>query len=84
MVSDSVSFPRAHTEQSTRFRFLEKELSEYVLIAAGTTTTAENGETVYVIRLYEKDGTPTNVTIALNENGDYAFSTEVNKFVKIS
>ena len=63
---------------------LEKELSEYVLIAAGTTTTAENGETVYVIRLYEKDGTPTNVTIALNENGDYAFSTEVNKFVKIS
>ncbi len=63
---------------------LEKELAEYVLIAAGTTTTAENGESVYVIRLYEKDGTPTNVTIALNENGDYAFSTEVNKFVKIS
>ena len=35
---------------------IEKNLSEYVLVVAGTTTTAENGETVYIVRIYDKDG----------------------------
>ena len=62
---------------------LKKELTEYVLVATGTTTTAENGETVYVIRLYEKTGEATNNTLAFNENGNYVFDYEKNKYVEL-
>ena len=62
---------------------LEKEASEYILVTTGTTTTAENGETVYIIRLYEKDGTATNQTLAFNGNGNYIFDYEINKYVKL-
>lgn len=62
---------------------LKKELSEYVLVATGTTTTAENGETVYVIRLYEKTGEATNTTLAFNKNGNYVFDYEINRYVKL-
>lgn len=62
---------------------IEKEISEYVLVVTGTTTTAENGETVYVIRLYEKTGESTNNTIAFNADGNYAYDNELNKYVKL-
>ncbi len=62
---------------------LEKEISEYVLVVSGTTTTAENGETVYVIRLYEKTGEVTNNTLAFNENGNYIFDYDINRYVKL-
>lgn len=61
----------------------EKAISEYVLVVTGTTTTAENGETVYVIRLYEKTGEATNITIAFNADGNYAYDNEINKYVKL-
>lgn len=63
---------------------LEKELSKYILVASGTTTTAENGEMVFVIRLYEKNGETTNNTLAFNENGNYVFDYEINKYKKLS
>ncbi len=62
---------------------LDKEVSEYILVVPGTTTTAENGETVFVIRLYEKNGDVTNNTLAFNENGNYFFDYETNKYVKL-
>lgn len=62
---------------------IEKELAEYVLVATGTTTTAEDGETVYVIRLYEKTGKATNNTLAFNENGNYVFDYDINRYVKL-
>lgn len=62
---------------------LEKELSEYVLVVTGTTTTAENGETVYVIRVYEKTGKATNSTLAFNENGNYVFDYDINRYIKL-
>ncbi len=62
---------------------LDKEISEYILVVPGTTTTAENGETVYVIRLYEKSGKSTNNTLAFNANGNYVFDFEINKYVKL-
>ena len=62
---------------------LDKEISEYILVAPGTTTTAENGETVFVIRLYEKSGKSTNNTLAFNTNGNYMFDFEINKYVKL-
>ncbi len=62
---------------------IEKALSEYILVAPGTTTTAENGETVYVIRLYNKNGDATNYTLAFNESSNFVFDYEVNKYVEI-
>lgn len=62
---------------------LDKEISEYILVVPGTTTTAENGETVYVIRLYEKTGEVTNHTVAFNDDGNYVFDYEVNRYVKL-
>ncbi len=62
---------------------LTKALSEYVLVVPGTTTTAADGKTVYVIRLYEKTGTATNLTLAFNADGKYVFDTEIGKYKKI-
>lgn len=62
---------------------IKKTVSEYILVVTGTTTTAENGETVYVIRLYEKTGEMTNYTLAFNENGNYAYDSEANQYIKL-
>ncbi len=62
---------------------IEKALSEYVLVATGTTTTAENGETVYVVRLYSKNGEATNYTLAFNENNNFIFDYDLNKYVEL-
>lgn len=62
---------------------IDKALTEYVLVVSDVTTTIENGETVYVIRLYEKTGEMTNYTLAFNGNGNYAYDNEANKYVKL-
>ncbi len=62
---------------------LEKEISEYILVASGTTTTVENGDKVFVIRVYEKSGEVTNFTVAFNQNGNYFFDYDINKYVKL-
>lgn len=62
---------------------LEKEASEYILVVSGITTTIENDETVYIIRVYEKTGEMTNYTLAFNENGNYVYDNETNKYVKL-
>lgn len=62
---------------------IDKEVSEYILVVPGITTTAENGETVYIIRLYEKTGEMTNNTLAFNENGSYAYNSEKNQYEKL-
>ena len=63
---------------------LEKEISEYKLVVPGTTTTAQDGELVFVVRLYEQNGNITNNTVAFNENAVYMFDYEVNRYVKLS
>lgn len=62
---------------------IKKELSEYALVPLGTTTTASDGETVYVVRLFEKNGEATNQTVAFNANGSYAFNKEENTYNKL-
>ena len=62
---------------------IDKEISEYVLVATGITTVAENGETVYVIRIYEKTGEVTNKTLAFNANGNYVFDSASNQYIKL-
>ncbi len=62
---------------------LDKELSKYIMVTTGTTTTAADGKTVYVIRLYEVTGEATNITFAFNSDGNYVFDDEANKFQKL-
>lgn len=62
---------------------IKKELSEYVLVVPGTTTTAKNGEMVYVVRLYDKNGEVTNYTLAFNENNNFVFDYNENGYVEL-
>ncbi len=62
---------------------LEKELSEYFLVATGTMLTAEDGETVFVVRLKDAEGKTTDKTLAINDNGNYMFDSEINKYKKL-
>ena len=63
---------------------LKKEITEYILVVPGTTTTAEDGKTVFVVRLYEKDGKVINDTVSFNDDGSYMFDYEANKYKKIA
>ncbi len=63
---------------------LDKEISEYFLVATGTTTTAEDGNMVFVIRLKEQNGEFINHTVAFNDDGNYMFDYEINKYKKLS
>lgn len=62
---------------------LEKDLSEYILVVPGITTTAEDGATVYVVRLYNKNGDVTNYTLAFNENNNFVFDYNENRYVAL-
>ena len=63
---------------------LKKEITEYILVVPGTTTTADDGKTVFVVRLYEKDGKVINDTVSFNDDGSYMFDYEANKYKKIA
>jgi hypothetical protein len=41
-----------------------KEPSEFVMVATGGTAVADDGKTVYIVKMYEQDGTVTNYTCA--------------------
>lgn len=62
---------------------LKNKLSEYVLVMAGTTAIASDGETVYVVSVYNKAGEKTDVRLAFNEGNDYVFNEKADKFEKI-
>ena len=63
---------------------IEKELDEYVLVAVGGTATAIDGEKVYTVQIYEKDGTKTAYKLAISDNGPYKYNTETQKFEKLN
>lgn len=62
---------------------IKKELSDYVLVTSGTAATAADGKTVYVVRLYEKNGEITDISFAFNESGDYIFSEKDGEYIKV-
>lgn len=63
---------------------IEKDLSEYVLVATGNSTTALEGEKVYIVYLYEKDGTKTTFKLAITDENAYKFNETNNKFEKLN
>ncbi len=63
---------------------IEKDLSEYVLVATGNSTTALEGEKVYIVYLYEKDGTKTAFKLAITDDSAYKFNETNGKFEKLN
>ncbi len=62
---------------------VNKDINEFILDTSGVTTIAEDGEKVYIINVFEKDGTKTEFKLAFSEKGNYKFNTEINKFQKL-
>lgn len=66
---------------------IEKELSEYILVATGNSTTVLEGETfykVYIVYLYEQDGTKTNFKLAITDDSAYKFNEANSQFEKLN
>lgn len=63
---------------------IEKDLNEYILVATGNSTTALEGEKVYIVYLYEKDGTKSPFKLAITDAGAYKFNETNNKFEKLN
>ena len=61
---------------------LPKAPAEFVMVATGTSVVADDGETVYIVKMYEQDGTATNYTCAFAEKKVYCFDTQSQKYVR--
>ncbi len=62
---------------------IEKELSEYDLVANGATSADDDGNTVYVVIVSEKDGTKSGYTLGFNSDSRYYYDIETGKYVKL-
>ncbi len=60
----------------------QKNPSEYIIVVLGSTVKAKDGKTVYPLKMYEADGTPTNYTCAIDGEAVYKFDTTEKMYVK--
>lgn len=62
-------------------KFTKEELGfqkapyEYIMVATGVSVVASDGSTVYVVKMYEQDGTATNYTCAFRDGVVYRYDT---------
>ena len=66
---------------------IEKELSEYILVATGNSTTVLEGDVfnkVYIVYLYEKDGTKSPFKLAITDTDAYKFNETSSQFEKLN
>ncbi len=62
---------------------LEKEITEYTFTPVAAYTEAADGATVYVVKIFEKDGTNTGIVAAFNEDYEYRFNTELSVYERL-
>lgn len=62
----------------------EKNPSEYIIVVLGSTVKAKDGKTVYPLKMYETDGTPTNYTCAIDGETVYKFDTTERMYVRVT
>ena len=60
-----------------------KEPGDYVMITTGVSVKAVDGKKVYIIKMYEKDGTETNYTCAFRKGIVYKYDTVQKQYSKI-
>ena len=61
----------------------EKEITEYVMVTTGATVKAVDGKKVYIIKIYEQDGTETNYTCAFRKGAVYKYDAVQKQYVEI-
>ncbi|MBQ5883185.1 MAG: hypothetical protein IIW72_01500 [Clostridia bacterium] len=60
----------------------QKSPSEYIMVATGTSVKADDKKVVYVIRMYEQDGTETNYTCAICNDVVYRYDVNEKIYTK--
>lgn len=71
-------------------KFTKEELgfqklpSEYIMVATGTVLKADDGKLIYVIKMYEQDGTETNYTCAISNKTVYKYDSGKKVYTKIA
>ena len=61
----------------------EKEVAEYVMVTSGATVKAVDGKKVYIIKIYEQDGTETNYTCAFRKGAVYKYDAVQKQYIEI-
>ncbi len=61
----------------------EKEPAEYVMVTTGASIKAVDGKQVFIIKMYEQDGTETNYTCAFRKGAVYKYDTVQKQYVEI-
>ena len=61
----------------------EKAPSEYVMVTTGASVKAVDGKTVYIIKLYESDGTETGYTCAFRKGAVYKYDSVQKQYIII-
>lgn len=62
---------------------LSKAVTEYVFIINGNSGIADDGERVYYVDVYEKNGESIGVRLGFNESGEYAYNAEGTKYTRL-
>ena len=61
----------------------EKEVTEYIMVTTGASVKAVDGKQVYIIKMYEQDGTATNYTCAFRKGAVYKYDAVQRQYIKI-
>ena len=61
-----------------------KALSEYILGVSTVNFTDDDGKTVYIINVFEKDGTSSGLSLGFNEENDYVYNEEEQAYIKLN
>lgn len=70
----------AYTKEELGFA---KDPEEYKMVPLGTVSVASDKKKVFPIKMFEKDGTPTNYTCAICDGAVYKFDTAIKQYVKL-
>ncbi len=62
---------------------LSKDVKDLVFIVPGNTLKALDGSNVYIVEVYEKNGTKLPVRLGFSEKAEYIFSNKKSGFVKL-
>ncbi len=62
---------------------LEKAITEYVFTPVAAVAEGDDGETVYVIKILEKDGTATGIYAAFNAEHEYSYNGALSVYERL-
>ncbi len=62
---------------------LEKAVEEYVFVVNGVSAYAVDGEMVYIVEVYKKNGEKVDVRVAFSEDAEYIYNEETKLFEKL-